>query len=64
MDLLRRLGDTLTTREALCALFLAIAVMTTGFVWLYGPYGLIGGGASIAIITLFTDKREKEEDDG
>jgi hypothetical protein len=64
VDLLRRLGDTLTTREALCALFLAIAVITTGFVWLYGPYGLIGGGAAIATVTLFADKVDKEEDDG
>lgn len=52
----------MTTREALCALFLAILIMTAGFVWLYGPWGLVGGGAATAALVLLTDK--KEDDDG
>lgn len=52
----------MTTREALCALLFGIAVMTAGFVWQFGPWGLVGGGAAIAVLTLFTDK--KEDTDG
>lgn len=52
----------MTTREALCAMFMAILLLTAGFVWLFGPYGLIGGGAAVLLVTLFSDKRE--DDDG
>lgn len=52
----------MTTREALCALFLAILIMTAGFVWLYEAWGLVGGGVATAALVLLTDK--KEDDDG
>lgn len=52
----------MTTREALCAMLLAVLMLTAGFVWMFGPYGLMGGGAAVLILTLFTDKRE--DDDG
>jgi hypothetical protein len=52
----------MTNREALCALLLAILLVSSGFVWLFGPYGLIGGGVAVALTTLLTDKRE--DDDG
>lgn len=52
----------MTTREALCALFVAILMLTAGFVWMFGPYGLLGGGVAIAALTLITDKREEGED--
>ncbi len=48
----------MTSREALCALFFAILVATSGFAWLFGPYGLIGGAVALAALTLFTDTRE------
>lgn len=50
----------MTTREALCALFISILMLTAGFVWLYGPYGLLGGGAAVAVVTLATDRKEGE----
>ena len=53
---------TLTNREALLALFVAILLLTAGFTWLYGAFGLLGGGATVVLVTLFTDKRE--DDDG
>lgn len=53
----------MTTREALCALFLAIAMVTAGFVWLFGPYGLMGGGTAVAVVTLLADIEKKREDD-
>jgi hypothetical protein len=52
----------MTNREALCALFLAILLVSGGFVWLYGPYGLIGGGVAIAAVTLFADRKEDDDD--
>ncbi|MFE6223018.1 hypothetical protein [Streptomyces sp. NPDC057854] len=52
----------MTTREALCAILMSILLLTAGFSWLFGPYGLIGGGAAVLVTTLFTDKRE--DDDG
>jgi hypothetical protein len=52
----------MTTREALCALFLAILFVTSGLVWLFGPYGLIGGGVAIAVVTLLQDTATKKED--
>lgn len=52
----------MTTREALCAIFMAILIVTAGLVWLLGPYGLIGGGLAVLLVTLLTDK--KEDDDG
>jgi len=52
----------MTTREALCAMLMAILMLTAGFVWLFGPYGLIGGGVAVLVLTLFTDKREDGED--
>lgn len=52
----------MTSREALCALFFAILMATAGLVWLFGPYGLMGGAVAWAALTLFTDT--KEEDDG
>lgn len=52
----------MTTREVFYLLLLAIAVTTAGFVWLFGPYGLIGGGLALAALTLTAD--EKEDGDG
>lgn len=42
-------------------MFVAILMLTAGFVWMFGPYGLLGGGAAVAVVTLFTDKREDED---
>lgn len=52
----------MTTREVFYFLLLAIAVVTTGFVWLFGPFGLIGGGIAIAALALTAN--EKEDGDG
>lgn len=52
----------MTNREALCALFFAIMMVTAGFVWMFGPYGLLGGGFTVGLVTLFTDR--EEDDDG
>jgi hypothetical protein len=52
----------MTNREALGALFVAILMLTAGFVWLYGPFGLLGGGLAVAVLTLTTDKREDDDD--
>lgn len=52
----------MTTREALCALVIAIGLVTAGGVWMFGPYGLFGGGVLLGVLTLATDK--KEDDDG
>lgn len=49
----------MTTREALCALFVAVLFVTAGFVWLYGAWGLVGGGVGIAAITLLADDSDK-----
>lgn len=49
----------MTTREALCALFVAVLFITAGFVWLYGAWGLVGGGAGIAAVALLTDDSDK-----
>ncbi|WP_432112860.1 hypothetical protein [Streptomyces sp. S1] len=48
----------MTTREALCAILISILLVTAGLVWLLGPYGLIGGGVAVLLMTLFTDKKE------
>lgn len=53
----------MTTREALCALLLSILIMAAGFTWLFGPYGLIGGGVAVALVTLLADTEKKEDDD-
>lgn len=50
----------MTTREALCALFVAILFMTAGFVWLYEAWGLVGGGAGIAAVTMLADEARKK----
>lgn len=47
----------MTTREVFYFLLLAITVATTGFVWLFGAYGLIGGGAAIAALALTIDEK-------
>lgn len=52
----------MTTREVFYLLLLGIAVTAAGFVWLFGPFGLIGGGAALAALTFTVD--EKEDDDG
>lgn len=49
----------MTTREALCALFVAVLFITAGFVWLYGAWGLVGGGAGIAAVALLADDSDK-----
>jgi len=54
----------MTTREALCALFIAILMVTAGAVWLYGPWGLVGGGVAVAVVTLLTDRREPPDREG
>lgn len=54
----------MTNREGFYALIAAILFVTAGFVWLFGPYGLMGGGLGIALLTLFTDTDEREDDDG
>lgn len=54
----------MTTREALCALFIAILMVTAGAVWLYGPYGLAGGGVAVATLTLLADRREPPDQEG
>jgi hypothetical protein len=56
----------MTTREALCALFVAILFVTAGFVWLYGAWGLVGGGGGIALVTLLADdtKKAKKKEGG
>lgn len=54
----------MTDREGFYTLLAAILLMTAGFVWLYGAFGLIGGGLSIVLLTLFTDTDKREDDDG
>ena len=54
----------MTTREVFYFLLLAIAVTATGFVWLFGPYGLIGGGVAVAALALTADEKPKEDGDG
>jgi hypothetical protein len=53
----------MTNREGFYALVAAILLITAGFVWLYGPFGLIGGGVAVAVLTLFTDTNDETEDD-
>lgn len=52
----------MTTREAFYVLVVAILILTAGFVWLFGPFGLLGGGASIGLLALFFDTDGKRED--
>lgn len=56
----------MTNREGFYSLVVAILIATAGFVWLFGPFGLIGGGATVALLTLFTDTDDdkREDDDG
>lgn len=51
----------MTTREALCALFVAILMATAGLTWMFGPVGLFGGAALTSALTLTANKKE---DDG
>jgi hypothetical protein len=53
----------MTKREGFYALIAAILFVTAGFVWLYGTFGLIGGGVAIALLALFTDTDDEREDD-
>ena len=52
----------MTDREALCALFVAILMVAAGFSWLYGPYGVIGGGVAVAAVTMLADRKEDDVD--
>lgn len=40
-------------REAQLALLVALGLVIGGAVWLYGPYGLLGGGLALAGLVLF-----------
>lgn len=40
-------------REAVAALSAAFALMVVGLTWLFGPYGLVGPGAALALAVLF-----------
>jgi hypothetical protein len=40
-------------REAQFALLIALALVTAGTVWMFGPYGLVGGGLLLAVLVLF-----------
>ena len=47
-------------REAVTALAAALLLVVAGVVWLWGPYGLIGSGVGLALLTLFVfDIREE-----
>lgn len=54
----------MTQREVLFALLLAYLLITTGTVWLFGPYGLIGSGTLLATVVSFVDVKREEPDDG
>lgn len=56
----------MTNREGFYTLVVAILLATAGFVWLYGPFGLVGGGLAVGLLTLLTDTDEdkREDDDG
>lgn len=48
-------------REAVVALCFALAAVTAGLTWLFGPYGLIGIGVLVAVAVLFVvDVKEDE----
>ncbi len=55
----------MTTRDAFLVLILSILAITGGFVWLFGAYGLIGGGVSLLLLSLVADKTDDDrEEDG
>jgi hypothetical protein len=55
----------MTTRDAFLVLILSILAITGGFVWLFGAYGLIGGGVTLLLLSLFADKTDDDrEEDG
>lgn len=39
--------------EALILLGTSLALIVAGLVWLFGPYGLLGAGAALGLLTLF-----------
>lgn len=39
--------------ELLLFLFFALLLLTAGFTWLFGPYGLIGVGSVVLISAFF-----------
>jgi len=39
--------------EAVVLLAVALALVVVGVVWLAGPWGLVGSGAALAVVTLF-----------
>lgn len=43
----------MTRREAHLSLLVALALVVAGSVWLFGAYGLIGGGLVLACSVLF-----------
>jgi hypothetical protein len=50
-----------TRREAQFALLAALALVIAGAVWMFGPYGLLGGGLLLALLVLFViDVKESD----
>lgn len=39
--------------EAVVLLAAALLMVVAGIVWLFGPYGLVGSGAALMLVTLF-----------
>lgn len=51
----------MTRREAQMSLLVALALVVAGAVWLFGPYGLLGGGLALAVLVLFViDVKESD----
>ncbi len=54
----------MTRREATILLGVALALLVAGLTWLFGPYGLLGSGVALAVLTLFVfDIREEQRAD-
>ena len=43
----------MSRREALAALLVAFALIAAGMTWLFGPFGLIGAGLTLAAAVTF-----------
>lgn len=54
----------MTRREALIGLLIAIAMISAGLTWRYGPWGLAGTGIAVLITTtLIMNEREDDKPD-
>jgi hypothetical protein len=60
-------GGTVTRREMLIFVVLAVAMIAAGLTWIFGPWGLVGTGVVMVIgVLLFVnevDEPEKEKPD-